>query len=284
MNIKNITRLFFILSLSILLFPNFAQAQNNLGLGGATITGTTLSLPINISSHDGSVEAFQFDLSYDSTSLTFTGSTIGSSASNFSIQSGKVGAGVPIGRDESRCACDRPSRRRCQRERLALLVCRLSRRGDRWRQRRRRGSAARRTADAVRQRRHTGMRYSNYSKIKKSDIINDFINVRDKKDNKKALSIPLNDESDLVPYTSERSKDRISTFYTPKEQEFLERESIVDSQKEIIFTEVIGIREAEEKWIEEQQNQYEILLELNQEEQEEDSDILEGTAETAELR
>jgi integrase len=44
----------------------------------------------------------------------------------------------------------------------------------------------------------TGMRYSNYSKIKESDIIDNHIKVRDKKDNKKALSIPLNDYSSYL--------------------------------------------------------------------------------------
>lgn len=41
----------------------------------------------------------------------------------------------------------------------------------------------------------TGMRYSNYSIITKSDIYNDHINVRDKKNSDKLLSIPLNDFS-----------------------------------------------------------------------------------------
>lgn len=44
----------------------------------------------------------------------------------------------------------------------------------------------------------TGMRYSNYSKIKKSDINNGYISVRDIKDTKKTLSIPLNDYSNFV--------------------------------------------------------------------------------------
>lgn len=38
----------------------------------------------------------------------------------------------------------------------------------------------------------TGMRYSNYSKVKKNDIVDDFINVIDVKDRSKSLSIPLN--------------------------------------------------------------------------------------------
>ena len=38
----------------------------------------------------------------------------------------------------------------------------------------------------------TGMRYSNYSTIKKNDIVDDFINVVDAKDRSKSLSIPLN--------------------------------------------------------------------------------------------
>lgn len=38
----------------------------------------------------------------------------------------------------------------------------------------------------------TGMRYSNYSKVKKNDIVDGFINVIDKKDKSKSLSIPLN--------------------------------------------------------------------------------------------
>lgn len=41
----------------------------------------------------------------------------------------------------------------------------------------------------------TGMRFSNYSKIKKTDIENNHINVRDKKNPDKSLSIPLNDFS-----------------------------------------------------------------------------------------
>ncbi len=41
----------------------------------------------------------------------------------------------------------------------------------------------------------TGMRFSNYSKIKRSDIYAGLINVRDKKNTDKSLSIPLNDFS-----------------------------------------------------------------------------------------
>lgn len=41
----------------------------------------------------------------------------------------------------------------------------------------------------------TGMRISNYSKVTKSDISNGFIKVRDKKDSKKTLEVPLNDFS-----------------------------------------------------------------------------------------
>lgn len=44
----------------------------------------------------------------------------------------------------------------------------------------------------------TGMRYSNYSKVGKKDIQNGFIKVRDKKNNDKALEIPLNDFSIYV--------------------------------------------------------------------------------------
>lgn len=44
----------------------------------------------------------------------------------------------------------------------------------------------------------TGMRYSNYSKIKKSDIVNKHIKVRDVKDNSKQLNIPLNDYSSYI--------------------------------------------------------------------------------------
>ncbi|MCH7525505.1 MAG: tyrosine-type recombinase/integrase [Bacteroidetes bacterium] len=44
----------------------------------------------------------------------------------------------------------------------------------------------------------TGMRYSNYSIVKKSDIANNFIKVRDEKNNKKVLSIPLNDYSNFI--------------------------------------------------------------------------------------
>ena len=44
----------------------------------------------------------------------------------------------------------------------------------------------------------TGMRYSNYSKIKKSDIIEGRIVVRDVKDNTKILKIPLNDYSSYL--------------------------------------------------------------------------------------
>ncbi|WP_282043315.1 tyrosine-type recombinase/integrase [Winogradskyella flava] len=44
----------------------------------------------------------------------------------------------------------------------------------------------------------TGMRYSNYSKVKKKDIQNDIIKVRDKKNNDKALEVPLNDFSMYV--------------------------------------------------------------------------------------
>ncbi|WP_298423234.1 tyrosine-type recombinase/integrase [uncultured Kordia sp.] len=44
----------------------------------------------------------------------------------------------------------------------------------------------------------TGMRYSNYSKVKENDISNGFINVRDQKNNSKVLSIPLNDYSKFI--------------------------------------------------------------------------------------
>ena len=44
----------------------------------------------------------------------------------------------------------------------------------------------------------TGMRYSNYSKIKKNDIIDSHIKVRDVKDNRKQLNIPLNDYSSYL--------------------------------------------------------------------------------------
>ena len=42
------------------------------------------------------------------------------------------------------------------------------------------------------------MRYSNYSKIKKNDIVDDHIKVRDVKDNSKQLNIPLNDYSSYL--------------------------------------------------------------------------------------
>ena len=44
----------------------------------------------------------------------------------------------------------------------------------------------------------TGMRYSNYSKIKKNDIVDNHIKVRDVKDNSKQLNIPLNDYSSYL--------------------------------------------------------------------------------------
>ncbi|MGO3691074.1 MAG: tyrosine-type recombinase/integrase [Psychroflexus halocasei] len=44
----------------------------------------------------------------------------------------------------------------------------------------------------------TGMRYSNYSKVKKNDIIDGFINVVDGKDKSKILSIPLNNYSKTI--------------------------------------------------------------------------------------
>jgi len=44
----------------------------------------------------------------------------------------------------------------------------------------------------------TGMRYSNYSKVKENDISDNFINVRDQKNNSKTLSIPLNDYSKFI--------------------------------------------------------------------------------------
>ncbi len=44
----------------------------------------------------------------------------------------------------------------------------------------------------------TGMRFSNYSIIKKNDIYEGFINVRDIKNNSKLLSIPLNDYSNYI--------------------------------------------------------------------------------------
>jgi integrase len=56
----------------------------------------------------------------------------------------------------------------------------------------------------------TGMRYSNYSKINKSDISGDFIKVRDQKDNKKTLSIPLNDYSNFILKKYEYKLPKIS--------------------------------------------------------------------------
>ncbi|PQB05945.1 tyrosine-type recombinase/integrase [Aureitalea marina] len=44
----------------------------------------------------------------------------------------------------------------------------------------------------------TGMRYSNYSKVKQSDVYNDHINIRDKKNSNKLLNIPLNDFSKAI--------------------------------------------------------------------------------------
>lgn len=44
----------------------------------------------------------------------------------------------------------------------------------------------------------TGMRISNYSKVKKDDIQNGIIKVRDKKNNDKVLEIPLNDYSHFL--------------------------------------------------------------------------------------
>jgi len=44
----------------------------------------------------------------------------------------------------------------------------------------------------------TGMRYSNYSKVTRSDIYNGQINIRDKKNSDKLLSIPLNDFSEAI--------------------------------------------------------------------------------------
>ena len=56
----------------------------------------------------------------------------------------------------------------------------------------------------------TGMRYSNYSKVAKKDISNDTIKVRDKKNNDKALEIPLNDFSNYVLKKYEYQLPRIS--------------------------------------------------------------------------
>jgi len=44
----------------------------------------------------------------------------------------------------------------------------------------------------------TGLRISNYSKIRKQDIVNDSIQVRDEKNKDKSLSIPLNDYSKYI--------------------------------------------------------------------------------------
>jgi integrase len=44
----------------------------------------------------------------------------------------------------------------------------------------------------------TGMRYSNYSKVRKTDISDNFIKVRDEKNNAKTLTIPLNDYSSFI--------------------------------------------------------------------------------------
>ncbi|NQZ44655.1 MAG: hypothetical protein HRT65_10120 [Flavobacteriaceae bacterium] len=44
----------------------------------------------------------------------------------------------------------------------------------------------------------TGMRYSNYSKVRKVDVENDLIKVIDGKNNEKTLEIPLNDLSNFI--------------------------------------------------------------------------------------
>lgn len=57
----------------------------------------------------------------------------------------------------------------------------------------------------------TGMRISNYSKVNKKDIDGDFIKVRDKKNNDKALEIPLNDFSKYVLKKYDYQLPNIST-------------------------------------------------------------------------
>lgn len=56
----------------------------------------------------------------------------------------------------------------------------------------------------------TGMRYSNYSKVQKRDIINDTIKVRDKKNKDKALEVPLNDFSNYILKKYDYQLPRIS--------------------------------------------------------------------------
>ncbi|MDW5290934.1 tyrosine-type recombinase/integrase [Formosa sp. PL04] len=56
----------------------------------------------------------------------------------------------------------------------------------------------------------TGMRYSNYSKVRKKDVNNNFINVIDAKDNSKSLRIPLNKYSREILIKYDYDLPRIS--------------------------------------------------------------------------
>ncbi len=77
----------------------------------------------------------------------------------------------------------------------------------------------------------TGMRISNYSKINKNDIINDYIHVNDKKNNQKQLRIPLNDFSIEILKKYDYKLPAIST------QKF--NKYIKDVFKEVGFTDTI---------------------------------------------
>lgn len=77
----------------------------------------------------------------------------------------------------------------------------------------------------------TGMRYSNYSKVRKIDINNNFIKANDVKDTSKSLSIPLNKYSKEILEKYEYELPKISN------QKF--NEYIKDLFQEIGFTDMI---------------------------------------------
>lgn len=91
----------------------------------------------------------------------------------------------------------------------------------------------------------TGMRYSNYSEVKKNDIVDDFINVIDGKDMSKLLSIPINRYSKEILEKYEYKLPKISNQkfndYLKELFEVMEYNSIVKKTmrygNEIIETE-----------------------------------------------
>jgi len=72
---------------SLILFHGYTIAQTTLGIGSATITSTSVTVPVTINNVAASITSFQFDLAYDATKLQYASySTSGSIATGYSFQ------------------------------------------------------------------------------------------------------------------------------------------------------------------------------------------------------